>query len=249
MVIDMDRCTGCRACMEACKVENNTQKGIFWMYVFRLEAGEYPNVRIWPLPRPCMHCTKPACVKVCPVGATYKDTKGRVMQDAGRCIGCRYCMQACPYGVRYFNEIDPKRNSYLDWKAAAHDLNSVTDGAIPPYRNPDLDQPYPVGLPQFKKETAFLAGGGHLKGVVEKCNFCVQRVEKGLFPACVVNCPIRTLYFGDLDDPNSKVSLLLQEKPHFQLLEDYGTNPKVYYLGGQPPGLEFHEIEAVGVSA
>lgn len=250
MVIDLDKCMGCRACMEACKVENNTPEGIFWMYVFRLETGEFPNVRIWFLPRPCMHCDAAPCVAVCPVGATYKDEQGRTLVDADRCIGCRYCMQACPYGARYFDEIDPKKNYYLDWESSiAEDLTPVTEGAIPPYRNPDLDHQYPVNLPLFQGKTAPLAGGGRLKGVVEKCTFCLQRVEKGLLPACAANCPVRAIHFGDLDDPNSEVSRLLGKKPRFRLLDEFGTEPKVYYIGGQPPDTETRQIEEVTTRA
>lgn len=246
MVIDLDRCTGCRACMIACKVENNTPEGIFWMYLFRLEEGKYPSVHVWFMPRPCMHCAKPPCVMVCPVGATYQDDKGRVCQDSERCIGCRYCMQACPYGVRYFNDVEPATNYYLDWQSSdAKDLHRVTQGVTPPYRNPDLDQRYPVGLPEFQGKTAPLAGGGHLMGVVEKCTFCVHRTEKGLLPACVVTCPEFALHFGDLDDPESEVSQLLRSRGHFRLIDEYGTEPKVYYIGGRPLGSEVREIEEV----
>jgi molybdopterin-containing oxidoreductase family iron-sulfur binding subunit len=96
MVIDLDRCIGCRACMEACKVENNTPTAIFWMYVFRFEEGEYPNTHVWFLPRPCQHCDNAPCVKVCPVGARFKRYDGLVLTDFERCIGCRYCEVACP---------------------------------------------------------------------------------------------------------------------------------------------------------
>jgi molybdopterin-containing oxidoreductase family iron-sulfur binding subunit len=240
MVIDLDRCMGCRACMEACKVENNTPQGAFWMYVFRFEEGEFPNVRVWFLPRPCMHCDNAPCVKVCPVGARYKRTDGLVATDYDRCIGCRYCEVACPYGVNSFNWKRPQENYYLDWvdREAAAVLAAATGGAVPPYRNPDLDRPY-------GPEQRRIAGGGRLKGVVEKCTFCVQRVERGLLPACVANCPTFALRFGDLDDPTSTVSRLLARRPHFRLLEDAGTAPRVYYLGERPPGLEARQVETV----
>ncbi|MDQ7843974.1 MAG: 4Fe-4S dicluster domain-containing protein [Armatimonadota bacterium] len=240
MVIDLDRCTGCRACMEACKVENNTPQANFWMYVFRFEEGEYPNTRVWFMPRPCMHCDNAPCVKVCPVGARYKRPDGLVATDFDRCIGCRYCEVACPYGVNYFNWKRPERNQYLDWmdREAVEALAGVTGGAVPPYKNPDLD------LPQGP-ERRRTAGGGHLKGVIEKCTFCVHRVEKGLLPACVANCPLFALHFGDLDDPASKVSQLLRRRAHFRLLEYAGTEPRVYYLGGRAPGHEVRQIETV----
>ena len=236
MVIDLDRCTGCRGCMEACKVENNTPEASFCMYVFRFEEGEYPNTHISFLPRPCMHCDNPPCVKVCPVGARYKREDGLVATDFDRCIGCRYCEVACPYGVNYFNWKSPKKNHYLNWDDK--DLRQITNNDTPPYKNPDLDKPY-------GKEQRRIAGGGHLKGVIEKCTFCVNRVEKGLAPACVATCPTFALRFGDLDDPSSDVSKLVRRKPHFRLLEEAGTKPRVYYTGGRPPGAEVRQIEHV----
>jgi len=236
MVIDLDRCTGCRACMEACKVENNTPQANFWMHVFRFEEGEYPNTHVWFMPRPCMHCDNAPCVKVCPVGARFKRDDGLVDTDTDRCIGCRYCEVACPYGVNYFNWKSPNKAYYLDWSDA--DLKKITNGDSPPYDNPDLDGAY-------GKERRRTAGGGQAKGVIEKCTFCVQRVEKELKPACVTTCPVFALHFGDLDDPNSEVSKLLQKKPHFRLLEETGTKPRVFYLGGHPPGAEVRQTEEI----
>ena len=236
MVIDLERCTGCRACVEACKVENNTPTANLWMYVFRFEEGEYPNTHVWFMPRPCMHCDNAPCVKVCPVGARYKRLDGLTATDWERCIGCRYCEVACPYGVNYFNWKDPAENYYLDWND--EDLAAVTGGTTPPYRNPDLDQPY-------GSEQRRVAGGGRAKGVIEKCTFCVHRVEQGLLPACVASCPLFALHFGDLDDPNSTVSRLLRRKPSFRLLEEQGTQPRVYYIGGKPPTAETRQIEEV----
>ncbi len=237
MVVDLDRCTGCRACMEACKVENNTVEGNFFMYVFRFEEGEYPNTRISFMPRPCMHCDNAPCVKVCPVGARYKRADGLVATDFDRCIGCRYCEVACPYGVNYFNWKSPKKAQYLNWDD--QDLIQITKRDCPGYKNPDLDRPY-------GKEQRRIAGGGHLKGVMEKCTFCVQRVEKGLMPACVATCPTFALRFGDLDDRNSDVSKLLREKARFRLLEEVGTQPRVFYTGAiHPPGAEVRQIEEI----
>ncbi len=174
MVIDLDRCTGCRACMESCKVENNTPESFFWMYVFRFEEGVYPNTKMWFLPRPCMHCDNAPCVKVCPVGARYKREDGLVAMDWDRCIGCRYCEVACPYGVNYFNWREPRNSYYLDWNDS--ELSPVTNGVAPAYRNPELDG-------TFGPERRHIAGGGHHMGVIEKCTFCVQRAEKGMTTA------------------------------------------------------------------
>ena len=119
MVIDLDKCTGCQACTVACRMENNVpfagqelteaDRAIFWNEVLTHIEGEYPNVKATIIPRPCFHCENPPCVKVCPVGATYKDEEsGLVLQRYDRCIGCRYCTVACPYGARYFNWYQPK---------------------------------------------------------------------------------------------------------------------------------------------
>ncbi len=238
MVIDLDRCTGCRACMEACKVENNTPQGIFWMHVFRFEEGEYPDVQDRFMPRPCMHCENPPCVKVCPTAARYQREDGLVATDYEKCTGTRYCYAACPYGANYFNWKEPSQNYYLDWEKAK-ELKPITGGLVPPYKNPALDQPY-------GKEKRRIAGGGHKVRVIEKCTFCVQRVEKGLTTACAANCPVKAIHFGDLDDPDSEVSRLIREKSTFRLREEYGTSPKVYYIGSVPLAAGSREIERVG---
>ena len=115
-VIDQQRCIGCHTCAVACRIENNLPKGIWWNRIMTeggLEmdtpAGEFPYAKMTYLPVMCQHCGNPACVKVCPVGATYKDKEtGVVRQDYDRCIGCRMCMAACPYtGVRSFNWEEP----------------------------------------------------------------------------------------------------------------------------------------------
>lgn len=119
MVIDLDKCSGCQSCTLACRMENNVSfvgpeqadegRAIFWNEVYSHVEGEYPEVRLSMVPRPCFHCENPPCVKVCPVGATYVDEEnGLVLQRYERCIGCRYCAVACPYGVRYFNWREPE---------------------------------------------------------------------------------------------------------------------------------------------
>ena len=234
MTIDLDRCVGCRACMVACKVENSTPEKTFWMYVFRLEENSFPDTKLQFLPRPCQHCDNAPCVKVCPVGARYKREDGIVATDWGRCIGCRYCEVACPYGVNYFNYESPKKSQYIDWSDSEVD-QARTDGATPPYLNPALGD-------KFGPEQRHIAGGGHTKGVIEKCTFCVQRVEQGLKPACVNTCPVFAMDFGDLEDPDSSVSEKIASDRSFRLLEERNTKPRVFYLG-TPPATDAREIE------
>jgi len=237
MTIDLDRCTGCRSCMVACKIENNTTQNAFWMYVFRLEEGKFPDTKISFLPRPCQHCDNAPCVKVCPVGARYKREDGIVATDWDRCIGCRYCEIACPYGVNSFNYKDPKKSQYMDWEDP--DIQVATAGAVPSWANPSLNEKY-------GSENRSIAGSNHIKGVMEKCTFCVQRVEKDMLPACVDTCPTHALQFGDLDDPDSAPSVAIKEKDGFKLLEDRNTQPRVTYLGS-PFGPGAREIERPSV--
>lgn len=104
MVIGLDRCIGCHACEIACKLENRTPPGVSWAKVRMREEGEFPHVKRLYMPTMCMHCEQPACVEVCPTGASYQRDDGIVIVDHSKCIGCKACMLACPYNTRYFNE-------------------------------------------------------------------------------------------------------------------------------------------------
>ncbi len=218
MVIDLDRCTGCGACEVACKSENNVAtvppdqsdlgRTMAWMKVMTEVAGDFPDTTMRFVPRPCMHCDNPPCVRVCPVAATYINDEGIVGQIYPRCIGCRYCANACPYTVKYFNWLVP------EWPESER-----------AHLNPDVSV--------------------RPKGVIEKCTFCHHRLQKvretaraegrelreeDYQPACVEICPTRAIVFGDLDNPAHRVSQLRHDARATRMLEDLGTEPKVYYL-------------------
>ena len=218
MVIDLDKCTACQACVVACQTENNVPfvgpqesemgRSIYWMKVVAFPEGEFPRGKVRFLPLPCLHCDNPPCVTVCPVDATNITPDGIVRQIFSRCIGCRYCTTACPYTRRYFNWYAP------EWPEPMSEA-----------QNPDVSV--------------------RPKGVVEKCTFCHHRLQKArakamaeqrplapgeYVPACVESCPARAMVFGDLDDPNSEVAQLARSARAFRLLEELGTQPKVIYL-------------------
>ena len=117
IAINKTRCIGCQTCAHACKMQNNVPSGMRWNRVLTEGCdvedgalGEFPNLSRGYLPVACQHCENPACLRVCPTGATYKDDKGRVEIDYEKCIGCRMCMAACPYNARVFNWNEPVRD-------------------------------------------------------------------------------------------------------------------------------------------
>ena len=156
-------------------------------------AGTFPALTMSYQSTNCFHCDNPPCVKACPTQATYKMPNGIVNVNYDRCIGCRYCMVACPYDNRVFN-----------------------------WRTPVQDPPADVAV---VGETP-----ARPKGVVEKCTFCVQRTTDGLLQRCVVACPTGARVFGDLDDPNSEVSILLRNRPSYVVFPERWTQPSLHYL-------------------
>jgi molybdopterin-containing oxidoreductase family iron-sulfur binding subunit len=198
MVINLKRCVGCNACTIACKQQKGTPPGVFYSYVHISETGKYPKARQVALPLLCNHCDDPACANVCPVGATQKQPNGIVTVDPGKCIGCRYCMAACPFDIRQFVPSNGK--------------GYYPDKGLTPY------------------EQAMAAQ--HQAGTVEKCNFCQERLDQGMPPACVQTCPAHARFFGDLDDPNSEVSQLIVANNAQPLKPEAGTQPNVYYING-----------------
>lgn len=208
MVIDLSRCLGCWSCAVGCKLENDEPIGIWWNRIITnggneidTPSGSYPDVRMTYLPINCQHCNNPPCVRVCPVAALHKRDDGIVFLDWQRCIGCRYCLAACPYGIPAFN-----------W--------------LPPVQAPDNSQ-FKIGAAEVPVRPV---------GVAEKCTFCFHRVDKGNFtPKCIEVCPAGARFFGDLDDPNSQVSQLIQTKPTMRLREELGTDPSVYYIPARNP--------------
>lgn len=203
MVIDQTKCTGCDYCTLTCRAHNDIPPDISWNQV--LDAGQVGDQHIY-LPRPCMHCAKAPCVDVCPVKASTYRPDGIVFMDYARCIGCRYCQVACPYGARSFN-----------WETF-----EGPNPAVPQWGQPEIPR--------------------RPRGVVEKCTFCNQRIDRGMelglvpgvdrdaTPACVVDCPTGARLFGDLNDPESNVSKILRENTSYRLRDDLGTSPRVYYL-------------------
>jgi Fe-S-cluster-containing dehydrogenase component len=215
MVIDLRKCVGCHACTIACVAENKLPPGVVYRQVVEEEVGTYPNVRRRFMPRPCLHCDEPPCVPVCPVNATYKRADGIVAMDYDRCIGCRYCMTACPYNSRYFDF----GFSQYDETPAENEVVLGQGGTFI-----ELLPAFEYGRPQPRKRDKSPIGN------VRKCHFCTHRLEVGELPACTTTCIGRATFFGDANDPNSLVSELIAQPNIMRLREELGTKPKVYYL-------------------
>ena len=227
MVIDLHRCVGCSACIIGCKNENNLSEGVAWSSKITRTVGKFPNVRYEYIPTLCNHCTNAPCVAACPTEAMYKSPEGLTLLDPDKCIGCRYCMAACPYGVISFNGDDPhpfwreETETIPGGTVSPIELTEQVGGTVLPYYNPDRAETFPGIRP---------------KGIVEKCTFCDHRLKKGQLPYCVEVCPANARIVGDLDDPDSEVNQLIGKYHTSRLREEMGTEPKVYYIRSFQPG-------------
>jgi molybdopterin-containing oxidoreductase family iron-sulfur binding subunit len=220
LVVDLDRCTGCQACVVACHAENNVPvagekqaaygRWMHWIIIQRYWEGEYPNVKARFMPVMCQQCTEAPCEPVCPVFATYHNEEGLNAQIYNRCIGTRFCGSACPYKARTYNWFRPEFPDPLTEQL-----------------NPDVTV--------------------RTRGIMEKCTFCIQRIRRveidsqaenrviadgEIQPACVQTCPTNALVFGDLNHPDSRASQLARSHRSFRLLPELGTDPGVIYLKG-----------------
>lgn len=208
MIIDTRKCVGCHACTVSCISENKLPPGVAYRPVVQEEFGKYPNVQLRFFPRPCMQCESPSCTAVCPVNATWKRDDGVTVVDYEKCIGCRYCLTACPYGARssdfgeYYTSETPEMQPYE--KLPNHEYGKSWNRTEGSHSSP--------------------------KGNARKCHFCLHRLNEGLLPQCVTTCIGRATYFGDENDPESLVSELARLPNQIKLLEEKGTKPKVIYL-------------------
>ncbi len=216
MLIDQTQCIGCNRCTWACKAVNDFPGDIWWNVVYTQGPRQGTAAGTLFLPRPCMMCKEPPCVDVCPVQATYKRAgDGLVVMDHEKCIGCRYCMAACPYGARYFN-----------WKAP-----DGGNDAIPLFGQAEVPR-RPRGVVEKCTFCQHRIDAGLAKGLK-------PGVKAEATPACVVVCPVPARFFGDLKEGKvyhptfGERSASSFTSKAVKLKEELGTNPRVLYL---PPG-------------
>lgn len=242
MAIDMSACTGCNACVVACQAENNIpvvgkdevirNREMHWLRIDRYYKGEPddPNPDVVYQPMMCVHCENAPCEQVCPVAATVHDTEGLNTMVYNRCIGTRYCANNCPYKVRRFN--------YFDWHS------KDPRGAAQPWLGmPDSQQQQVIDRIKrmiFNPEVTV-----RMRGVMEKCTYCVQRIhttqtakrnagqelqDGDVVSACQQACPTEAIVFGNVNDPNSKVRQMHQNRRAYSVLEELNTKPRTMHL-------------------
>lgn len=217
MVIDLQKCINCKACTVSCNAENNLPPGVVYRPVIEEEIGEFPNVRKRFTPRPCMHCDEPPCTPVCPVNATYKRPDGIVAVDYDVCIGCRYCITACPYNARTADFGEYYGKDKADESGAFMGEDAMAYETRPNF--------------EYGKEWQRSVGAEDSpKGNARKCQFCLHRLENHMLPACVTTCLGGATYFGDYKDDKSLVHELVGSSRMMRLKEELGTEPSVFYL-------------------
>lgn len=213
MVINLIKCTRCHACVAACRIEHFLPLGMTWPRLIAWET-DVPGEELTTIPVRCNQCKEAPCVEVCPAEATKKREDGIVYVDNDICVGCRYCIIACPYQNRTFfsRDKDP--------------------GYFPGYERTRFEKagrkiyPHTVGTTQKCNFCMERIDAGLAKGLV-------PGKDREATPACVNTCQARALTFGDLDDPESEVSKLIKDRNGFRLHPEYGTEPSVYYIDGK----------------
>ena len=210
MVIDLAKCKNALSCQSACNKHHYITGDHAWLKVYKMQEEE-DTAPYW-MPTTCMHCDHPACVTVCPVDATFKRRDGLVLIDNERCIGCRFCMAACPYSTRVFNWKEPEYGETseitMNMEMNHDDHNSIEY----------------TGMPS-------------VVGTVDKCDFCPHTIKNNELPHCVTACPNGVFYFGDKyedtvtnGDETVRLSELIKQKSGYRFFEGLGTKPSVYYL-------------------
>lgn len=208
MVIDLAKCKNALKCQVACNKQHYITGDHAWLKVYKMQE-DADTAPYW-MPTTCMHCDQPACVTVCPVDATFKRRDGLVLIDNERCIGCRFCMAACPYSTRVFNWKEPNQGEIT----MLMDMENQSEHHSPEF----------TGLPS-------------VKGTVDKCDFCPHAIKENVLPHCVTACPNGVFYFGDKyedtvtnGEETLRLSKLLADKHGYRLMEGLGTKPSVFYL-------------------